>query len=157
MFLLHSLFAGYLELPASLQIKLAQTYGSSDGQLFVLVPCLSKQRKGGDCGLYAVSSMLELCQHVYHTVPEGKLIWEFRQDYLRSHLISCLSSGNISSFQGKDKKTPKEIRSTTHVIPILCDCGLGYEICDAWHHRVCVGLENTALPQQWLCPQCESA
>lgn len=164
-FLLDSLFAGYSELPASLQIQLAQIYGSSDGQLVVVVPSLSKQINGDDCGLYAIANMFEICQNGYDNVPEGELIWEFQPDDLRSHLISCFSSGHFSSFPRKDKKTPKEILSTTHVIPILCDCGLpnlyadmvGCDLCDAWHHKVCVGFENTALPQQWLCPQCKSA
>ena len=164
-FLLDSLFAGYSELPASLQIQLTQIYGSSDGQLVVVVPSLSKQINGDDCGLYATANMFEFCQRGYDNVPERELIWEFQPDDLRSHLISCFSSGNFSSFPRKDKKTPKEILSTTRVIPILCDCGLpnlyadmvGCDLCDAWHHKVCVGFENTALPQQWLCPQCKSA
>ena len=56
-FLLDSLLPSP-ELPASLQIQLAQIYGSSDDQLLVEVPHLSKQ----DMGLYAIANMLELCQ-----------------------------------------------------------------------------------------------
>ena len=70
MFLLDRLFAGYSELPASLQIQLAQIYGSSDGQLVVVVPSLSKQINGDDCGLYAIANMFEICQHGYDNVPE---------------------------------------------------------------------------------------
>ena len=92
-FLLDRLFAGYSELLASLQI-----YGSSNGQLVVVVPSLSKQINGDDCGLYAIANMFEICQHGYDNVPEGELIWEFQPDDLRSHLISCFSSGNFNSF-----------------------------------------------------------
>ena len=113
MFLLDSLFAGYSELPASLQIQLAQIYGSSDGQLVIVVPSLSKQINGDDCGLYAIANTFKFYQRGYDNVPEGELILEFQPDDLRSHLISCSSSGNFSSFPRKDKKTPKEILSTT--------------------------------------------
>ena len=47
-FLLDSLLPGP-ELPASLQIQLAQIYGSSNNQLLVEVPHLSKQDMGLDC------------------------------------------------------------------------------------------------------------
>ena len=77
MFLLHSLFAGYSELPAFLQIKLALIYGSIDGQLVVLFPSLSKQLNGDGCGLYVIANMLEFCQRCYDNFPEGVLIWEF--------------------------------------------------------------------------------
>ncbi|KAI0219489.1 hypothetical protein LSAT2_028995, partial [Lamellibrachia satsuma] len=108
-FLLDSLFAGYSELPASLQIQLAQIYGSSDGQLVVVVPSLSKQINGDDCSLYAIANMFEICQHGYDNVPEGELIWEFQPDDLRSHLISCFSSGNFSSFfREKIRRLPRK-------------------------------------------------
>ena len=96
-FLLDSLFAGYSELPASLQIQLAQIYGSSDGQLVVVAPSLSKQINGDDCSLYAIANMFEICQHGYDNVPEGELIWEFQPDDLRSHLISCFRAVEISA------------------------------------------------------------
>ena len=62
MFLLDSLFAGYSGLPASLQIQLAQIYGSSDGQLVIVVPSLSKQINSDDWPVCH-------CQHV-RNLPE---------------------------------------------------------------------------------------
>ena len=161
MFLLDSLLPGR-ELPASLQIQLAQIYGSSNKQLLAEVPHLSKQDLGSDCGLYAIANMLEFCTDGFGNVPEEKLTWEFQQDDMRSHSISCFSNGNFSGFPRTQVKIPKETKTTSYVIQVLCPCGLpnlyadmdGCDTCDGWHHKVCVGVENTDLPQTWSCPMC---
>ncbi|KAK2184660.1 hypothetical protein NP493_259g04005 [Ridgeia piscesae] len=90
-FVLDSLFSGYPELPASLQIQLAQICGSSDGQLVIHVPSLSTQVMGSECGLYAIANMFEFCHGGFNNVPKEKMTWEFLQDGLRSHLINCFS------------------------------------------------------------------
>ena len=161
-FLLDSLFSGYPELLASLQIQLAQIYGSSDGQLVLHVPSLSTQVMGSDCGLYAIANMFELCHGGFNNVPEEKLTWEFRQDGLRSHLINCFSSDHFSIFPHIEKKVQAERKTTSYAIQVLCHCGLPNlfadmvccDICDVWHHKVCDGLENAVLPEKWSCPQC---
>ena len=50
-FVLDSLYSVYPELPASLQIQLAQIYGSSDGQLVIHIPSLSTKVMGSDCDM----------------------------------------------------------------------------------------------------------
>ena len=77
LFLPDSLLPG-TELPASLQIQLAQIYGSSDDQLLIEVPHLSKHDMGSDCGLYAIANMVEFCRGGFANVPERKLTWEFQ-------------------------------------------------------------------------------
>ena len=84
---------------------------STDPVMGCLVPSLSKQINGDDCILYAIANMFEICQHGYDNVPEGELIWEFQPDDLkfRSHLISCFSSGNFSSFfREKIRRLPRK-------------------------------------------------
>ena len=160
-FLLDSLLPGP-ELPASLQIQLAQIYGSSDDQMLIEVPHLSKQDIGSYCGLYAIANMLEFCKGGLANVPERKLTWEFQQDNLRSHLISCFSNGNFSVFPRTEVKIPKDTKTTSYVIQVVCPCGLpnlyadmiGCDTCYGWHHKICVGVEKTALPKTWSCPPC---
>ena len=123
-FLLDSLVSGYPELPASLQIQLAQIYGSSDGQLVIHVPSLNTQVMGSDCGLYAIANMFEFCHGAFSNVPEEKLTWEFRQDGLRSHLINCFSCDHFSNFPHREKKVPAERKTTSYAIQVLCHCGL---------------------------------
>ena len=109
MFLLDSLIPGP-ELPASLQIQLAQIYGSSDDQLLIEVPHLRKQGMRSDCGLYATGNTLEFCHGGFANFPAGKLTWEFQHDDVRSHLISSFSNGNFSVFPHTYVKDPQRCK-----------------------------------------------
>lgn len=56
--------------------------------------------------------------------------------------------GELKTLGSKEICCPKCSRGIDNLIMIDCD------ICQAWYHTRCVGIESTQIPFQWTCPEC---
>ncbi|CAG2200582.1 unnamed protein product [Mytilus edulis] len=109
-----------LNLTTSLEYQLTQIYGKDKKKLIIRIPDVQKQQNSIDCGLFAIANALEFCQ----TGFKGGTHITYEQKYMREHLIHCLENGKFTHFPKNNfGKTPKNLKTKTHIISINCDCG----------------------------------
>ncbi|CAG2237060.1 unnamed protein product [Mytilus edulis] len=109
-----------LNLTTSLEYQLTQIYGKDKKKLIIRIPDVQKQQNSIDCGLFAIANALEFCQ----TGFKGGTHITYEQKYMREHLIHCLENGKFTHFpKNYFGKTPKNLKTKTHIISINCDCG----------------------------------
>ena len=64
-------------------------------EVIVKFACCQKQKGGAECGLFSIALATAIAFGKQH----GKL--KFRQEELRSHLVTCFNKGEISMFPCK--------------------------------------------------------
>ncbi|CAG2232922.1 unnamed protein product [Mytilus edulis] len=149
-----------LNLTTSLEYQLTQIYGKDKKKLIIRIPDVQKQQNSIDCGLFAIANALEFCQ----TGFKGGTHITYEQKYMREHLIHCLENGKFTHFPKNNfGKTPKNLKTKTHIISINCDCGkpdtiedmvgcegkTGRKMCDVWTHRSCA--KKNMKENSWFC------
>ncbi|CAG2188432.1 unnamed protein product [Mytilus edulis] len=149
-----------LNLTTSLEYQLTQIYGKDKKKLIIRIPDVQKQQNSIDCGLFAIANALEFCQ----TGFKGGTHITYEQKYMREHLIHCLENGKFTHFpKNYFGKTPKNLKTKTHIISINCDCGkpdtiedmvgcegkTGRKMCDVWTHRSCA--KKNMKGNSWFC------
>lgn len=83
---------GKPRLPPSLQLQLAQIYRCTASEIPVLLPEMSRQSNGVDCGLYAIATATDLC---FGYSPSER---NYDQLQLRPHLLECIKNQHMEPF-----------------------------------------------------------
>ena len=112
---------------------------------------VQQQHGSMDCGLFAVANSVALC----FGYEPNKLI--FRQDKLRSHLVSCLESGNFTMFPCDVNMRQKKTK--TQKIRLYCICRRTHDgsqmirctNCNEWFHRKCVNEDADTVETEFFC------
>ena len=115
------------------------------------------QSGGSDCGLFAIAFATALCSG--H--DPSKVL--YHQPSMRSHLLNCISSEQITPFPERAVRR-KVQKPRTELLPVFCICRLPdngktmvqCESCMEWFHAACVGLRKKyAKDASWYCSVCE--
>ena len=116
-----------------------------------------------DCGLFAIAFATALCLGK----QPGQLT--FHQDQMRSHLLLCLESQDMTMFPVKKERRSGYILTVKgeHSYPVFCTCRLPAlenitmvqcTSCKMWCHAgTCVSVDKKALTNRkaiWTCPEC---
>ena len=115
------------------------------------------QKGTSDCGLFSIAYATDLA---FGNDPASYM---YKQDLLRSHFASCISSNKLTPFPSEPIKyqRPKTVRNT-----VLCTCSLpdnGKEKmvqcndCQDWFHQSCEHIPETAFKCSsavWRCSKC---
>ncbi|CAG2193722.1 unnamed protein product [Mytilus edulis] len=142
-----------------------------DNNLITLVPQQGAFIVNGRKGKYCVTLFpKETCQcesssTCFHILAAKISIGleSTQTKYMREHLIHCLENGKFTHFpKNYFGKTPKNLKTKTHIISINCDCGkpdtiedmvgcegkTGRKMCDVWTHRSCA---KNMKGNSWFC------
>ncbi len=147
----------------TLQLQIAQIYGSGQDEIIVMIPEVQEQIGGNDCGLFAIANMIEFCSDRYNGLPTGRLMFEFCQDDMRQRLIECLSSKSMKPFPKVQKNNTIKMHSDP--IPLECCCKLTEcfdnmvecKMCGTWKFYRCENLKNIAEAKKLkMCSECKS-
>ena len=79
--------SGRPRLAASLQLQVAQIYRCASNEMPILLPEMSRQCNGVDCGLYAIATATDLC---FGNNPAER---NYDQSQMRAHLLKCIQIG----------------------------------------------------------------
>ena len=159
--LIDTLFAGQDRLPTSLTIQLAQIYGKCQDRLDIIAPFVKSQVGGNDCGAFAIANLVEFCMgNFWRDKDSLSSRGDLCQDTLRSHLVTCFERKKFSEFMARASYGRKSCKS--YFIDISCSCGLPDEYdnmiacngCEGWFHQVCAGVNESSLPDSWVCWEC---
>ena len=114
---------------------------------------IQQQHGNEDCGLFAIATAVSLC----HGHEPNKIM--FKQDRLRSHLITCLEEGHFTMFPFDVNIRQKRVKSQK--IRVYCKCRrprdassmIKCQNCSEWYHAECVEdrTENPDTP--FLCSE----
>ena len=160
-FLIDTLFAGQDRLPTSLTIQLAQIYGKGQDRLEIIAPFVKSQVGGNDCGAFAIANLVEFCMgNFWRDKDSLSSRGDLCQDTLRSHLVTCFERKKFSEFMARASYGRKSCKS--YFIDTSCSCGLPDEYdnmiacngCEGWFHQVCAGVNESSLPDSWVCWEC---
>lgn len=91
-------------LSPSLQIQLASLYGGDFSKITVRIPSIQQQTNGVDCGLFAISNLVQFCYGYYI----GKDLLMFDEKSLRDHLVYCLEKDLLTPFPRVETKSKTE-------------------------------------------------
>ena len=159
--MIDTLFAGQDRLPTSLTIQLAQIYGKCQDRLEIIAPFVKSQVGGNDCGAFAIANLVEFCMgNFWRDKDSLSSRGDLCQDTLRSHLVTCFERKKFSEFMARASYGRKSCKS--YFIDISCSCGLSDEYdnmiacngCEGWFHQVCAGVNESSLPDSWVCWEC---
>lgn len=139
---------------SSLEIQLAALYSKTGSDLKINIPSIQRQTTG-NCGVFAIANAVEFCI-TQSTTPSIA----YKATVMRSHLIGCLEAGCFTQFPFGPART-KRRKSSVHVIPISCPCGLPdimdnmvcCDNCDTWWHQCCIDFNQTESPV--VCLHCK--
>ena len=112
-----------VKLNDSLKIQLAQIYGQGRSKLTVKVYYIPQLNNGHDCGLFAISNMMEFATNRYKGLTEGKLEFEFLQSQMRKNLVKCFRQKYMKPFpKQRDNASPRKINIIFFYIDLLYCC-----------------------------------
>ena len=84
--------SGRPRLAASLQLQIAQIYHCASNEMPILLPEMSRQCNGVDCGLYAIATATDLC---FGNNPAER---NYDQSQMRAHLLKCILQQHLDPF-----------------------------------------------------------
>ena len=109
------------DLPSTIEIQLAMIYRDADKELAVTSLSVQPQKKGYDCGLFAIA-------FTYH-MARGDDVTKihFNQSLMRQHLLKCFEKQKLSPFPlAQADNNIKTSTTKKYSIPIFCPCLLPY-------------------------------
>jgi len=125
---------------------IAHLVKSNEQSIDIKLMNISKQCGSVDCGLYAIATVTCLA---LATDPTTIV---FRQNEMRSHLITILETQKILMFPIQKRRKP--INSISKVVQcnLFCVCRLPNEDedmaccdkCEEWYHYKCLGIEDVS-------------
>ena len=134
--------------------NLVQTREST---LVVQMMDVQTQSGGDDCGLFAIAISFALCS------GKNPCEIEFRQDVMRSHLVSCFCIGKLSHFPSKPRKVLKDAKHE-ETLSVFCLCRMPEDkkgmvqcvACQEWFHRRCQKIPHAVFTKKapWRCSSC---
>jgi hypothetical protein len=95
-------------LTPSLEIQFSSIYGQGKPSMVVKLPEVQQQTNGFYCGVYAIANLVEFCSKGSFNFKRKT---NFIENYMRSHLISCLESGHFTPF-------PQSTTSDTDIVKV---------------------------------------
>jgi len=104
---------------------------------------VSKRDGGSDCGLYAIA----YAEMLLRGLDPVNMV--FNQEFLRTHMISCLESGFVDPFPVICQRTVRRQYVRQNTVSLYCKCRTSYvrgdqmvacNKCHSWFHCQCVGL-----------------
>ena len=151
-----------LQLPSSIEIQLSVIYRNAvkDKHLAVTSISVQQQKKGRDCGLFAIA----FAYHMARGDDVTKI--SFNQSMMRQHLTTCFKNQKLSPFPTLAQANRRMIKRSTTInysIPIYCPCLLADSHdkqmvecsgCQTWYHFTCVG-NPPRLLRKWFCHNCK--
>lgn len=149
------------DLRSSVEIQLAMIYRNAikDKELAVTSLSVQQQRRGSDCGLFAIA----FAYHMARGDDVTKI--QFNQSQMRQHLLKCFEDQKLSPFPLAQANSKRIKMSTTrkYSVPIFCPCKLpdSYDEqmvecnrCKQWYHFTCIG-NPPRLLRKWFCSNCK--
>ena len=127
---------------------------------------VQRQVGGSDCGLFAVAFATALCSGV------DPFSCSFKQTQMRSHLLTCFESQQMSTFPPPDR--PRRLAHcrvlSTKRVPVYCICRLPWNkydtkrgplvkchSCKSWYHQLCLNIDNNVIVNKtanFFCDSC---
>ena len=107
-------------LTPSLEIQFSSIYGQGKPSMVVKLPEVQQQTNGFDCGVYAIANLVEFCSKGSFNFKRKT---NFIENYMRSHLISCLESGHFTPFPQSTSSDTDIVKVYTRKIESSCHCG----------------------------------
>ena len=127
---------------------------------------VQRQVGGSDCGLFAVAFATALCSGI------DPFTCSFKQTEMRSHLLTCFESHQLSTFPAPDR--PRRLAHcrvlSTKRVPVYCVCRLPWNkydkkrgplvkcnSCKLWFHQFCLNIDNDIIVNksaQFYCDSC---
>lgn len=115
---------------------------------------VQRQVGGLDCGLFAVAFATALCSGI------DPFTCSFKQTEMRSHLLTCFESHQLSTFPAPDR--PRRLAHcrvlSTKRVPVYCVCRLPWNkydkkrgplvkchSCKLWFHQFCLNIGNDII------------
>ena len=111
-----------------------------------------------DCGLFAIAFATSICS------GEDPTTITFRQEDMRSHLLSCIQTSKLTGFPPRNtRRRSKPIRKEN--VHVFCVCRLiddgtpmvECSSCQEWYHFSCVNVPDHILRNkklEWKCARC---
>ena len=139
---------------------------NSSGRLWAETCRCSASGRGSDCGLFAVAFATALCSGI------DPFTCSFKQTEMRSHLLTCFESHQLSTFPAPDR--PRRLAHcrvlSTKRVPVYCVCRLPWNkydkkrgplvkchSCKLWFHQFCLNIDNDIIVNksaQFYCDFC---
>ena len=138
----------------------------SQSKLRLKVMNVAKQTGAKDCGLFAIAFAQRLLSGLDPTTVV------FDQESMRSHLKSCLTAGEISSFPTKSNRVTRRKVLKKFEVSAYCTCREGSlpkrtmiacDACHEWFHQTCIRMTDeefstyrTNRNKKYLCEHCKT-
>ncbi|XP_014663455.1 PREDICTED: uncharacterized protein LOC106806115 [Priapulus caudatus] len=142
---------------SNLLLQVASLLKTEHSNVVIELVEMHRQVGGSDCGVYAIASMVALC----NSIEPSTIQWN--QQMMRSHLVACFRDRKMEMFPiYRKRRVQKQVRHTWST-PVFCTCRLpdtpGQVMiqCDFCHekfHGDCVSASNRENLQQYKCDTC---